>query len=207
MLTADTAAPLPVPSVGVLVVCPNELVDQYRAPLHAICRVATTASPEVAVQYVDRAKPTLVIVDGDRTNAAWTCETMTSARTERPSILVTVTRPEVAGQVIDKCDSILLKPFAPNLLVGRVGRLIRLRQRSEHARQNSQRLLERVADTRRKSAHLRERRAAGTLIEWPNARCPHCDRASAVMFDYAAKRRAWFACLECRKVWLAQRVE
>ena len=83
------------------------------------------------------------------------------------SILVTLSQPEVAGQVIGKCDSILLKPFAPSLLSSRVGRLLRLQQQSRELRERSNRMLERLHVDRAKSNRLKERFSTETCANGP----------------------------------------
>lgn len=95
----------------------------------------------------------------------------------------------------------LLKPFAPNLLIARIGRL--LRERSTHLRVQAARSLG-------KSAHLTERidqLKTGTNRKWPNTQCPYCSHSGVTSFDFASIRRAWYACLLCRKVWIAKRQE
>src|ERR1044071_7775064 len=101
---------------NILVVCPEQMAAHYKAPLAGEYRVAVTTSPEVAIQFLARTThlPVLV-VDGDgHDGGAGVCETARSAATP-PLVLLTLSKPDVAGRVIDKCDSILLKPFAPNL--------------------------------------------------------------------------------------------
>jgi len=200
---------------NILVVCPEQMAVHYKAPLAGEYRVAVTSSPDVAVQFLARTThlPVLV-VDGDgHDGGAGVCETARSVPAP-PLVLLTLSKPDAAGRVIDKCDSILLKPFAPNLLAARVGRMVRLRQkgnelreRSDELRGRSDGLLARVEHERAKVVHIQERRAAGLLVEWPNQHCPYCQHAGVVLFDYAGHRRAWYACGECRKVWLARRLE
>jgi DNA-binding response OmpR family regulator len=119
-----------------------------------------------------------------------------------PAVLVTTAKAErVPDALAAGCDGVLLKPFAPNLLAGRVGRLLRaraealtLRARWQLAR--SQHLAERLAQ-------LRE----GTNRVWPDASCPYCEQRGVTSFEFASHRRAWYACTACKKVWLAKRRE
>jgi hypothetical protein len=149
-----------------------------------------------------------MIVDADRDDhGVPVLDAANAAVPVATSILVTLSQPEVAGHVIDKCDSILLKPFASSLLSSRVGRLLRLQQHSRELRQRSNRMLERLHVDRAKSNHLKQRFSAGTLREWPNHQCPYCAHGGVVFFDYAGMRRAWYACPGCRQVWLAKRLE
>jgi DNA-binding response OmpR family regulator len=118
------------------------------------------------------------------------------------SVLVTTTDPsEVPDALAAGCDGVLLKPFAPNLLIGRIGRL--LRERSSQLRLQAARTLS-------KAAHLTERSdllKTGTNRKWPNTHCPYCACSGVTSFDFTSMRRAWYACLECRKVWIARRQE
>ena len=184
--------------------CPDDIAAHYKAPLRAY-HLAVTSSAEVAIQYVLRAIPPLLVVDGDRDDAGLgICESARSAPAP-PSVLVTLSQAEAAGRVIDKCDSILLKPFAPNLLTARVARMLRIR--SEELRERSAGLLSRSKHERAKSAHLLERTAKGLLVAWPNQDCPYCGQPAVILFDYGSVRRAWYACGQCRTVWMALRLE
>jgi DNA-binding response OmpR family regulator len=107
----------------------------------------------------------------------------------------------VPGAIAAGCDAVLLKPFAPNLLLSRLARLRQLRSNG---------LRERTAIALAKSGHLLERsggRRARTFRDWPGTSCPHCGHGGVTCFDYSSRRRAWYACLSCNKVWLAARRE
>jgi DNA-binding response OmpR family regulator len=99
------------------------------------------------------------------------------------------------------CEGVLLKPFAPDLLRGRIGRLLR-------ERANIVRL--RAARARAKSAHLidRSRRLTfGTNAVWPRKRCPYCQQVGVTSFAHASEHRDSSACVACSKVWIADRRE
>ena len=81
------------------------------------------------------------------------------------------------------CDSVLLKPFPPNLLHARLGRLTR--------------------DLLIRSAYPGA--AVGTNQHWPDVGCPACGHSGATSFDHASLRRLWYACLNCEHVWIAKR--
>lgn len=192
------------PQLDVVVFCPDDLANLYRNPLQLTCRVAATSSAETAMRYMSRTSADLFIVDGDRDDVGSSlCEQARAVRPTPPLVLVTMSDPAGAGQIIDRCDSVLLKPFAPNLLASRVGRLLRLQSRE--LRERASKLLERAHLHGAKSDHLKER--AGTLREWPSEHCPYCAHTGVVLFDYSSIRRAWYACAGCRKVWLAKRLE
>jgi DNA-binding response OmpR family regulator len=119
-----------------------------------------------------------------------------------PSVLVVTPRPEDAPDaLLAGCDGILLKPFTANLVVNRTSRLLRAR---------FDQLRVRSARVRNKGAHLRERSELlklGVTREWPATSCPYCAHHSVTSFDYTSLRRAWYACVQCKKVWLAKRLD
>jgi len=119
-----------------------------------------------------------------------------------PAVLVTTSMVELVPEALDAgCDAVLLKPFAPNLLYARIGRLLRVRSEMLRARAHRQYA---------KSQHLSERSAlmqAGSNRVWPDTYCPYCNHQGATSFEFASHRRAWFACVECKKVWIAKRRE
>ena len=84
-------------------------------------------------------------------------------------------------------DGILLKPFAPNLLFARIGRMLRARE------QNITGLNSREWDTNR--------------LWKKEMRCPYCELYGVTSFEFASHRRAWFACLRWKRVWLGKRQE
>jgi DNA-binding response OmpR family regulator len=106
----------------------------------------------------------------------------TKARTEMTRVLITTNDPEQAPDAIDAgCDGVLLKPFSPNLLFARMGRL--LRAQPDGAKE-----------------------AGPTSNQyWPRDVCPHCDHVGVSAFEFCDHRRAWYACLSCRRVWIARR--
>jgi DNA-binding response OmpR family regulator len=116
------------------------------------------------------------------------------------TVLVMTSVVELVPQAITAgCDAVLLKPFAPNLLLSRLARLKQLRFDSLRAR---------TAIALAKSDHLLKRSDQGNaqmFEEWPSTSCPYCRHAGATCFEYSSRRRAWYACLACNKVWLAAR--
>jgi len=108
------------------------------------------------------------------------------------SVVELVPRAILAG-----CDAVLLKPFAPNLLLSRLARLKRARYGGLGAR---------TALVLAKAGHLLERAEPGSPFkEWPRTSCPKCRHEGVTCFEYSARRRAWYACLACNSVWLAAR--
>ncbi|HEU5259630.1 MAG TPA: hypothetical protein VFU28_26770 [Vicinamibacterales bacterium] len=174
--------------------------------------VAVTSTAVTAREYLRRAKPLLVIAGLDVLNG----ESRTICREAKvidppAAVLVTTAIVERVPDALDGgCDGVLLKPFAPNLLYARIGRLLRDRSAvilARNAREQSNALLSRTHDVLAKSQHLVGRSAVGTNRTWPNTHCPYCDHEGVTSFEYASHRRAWYACLSCRKVWLAKRQE
>jgi DNA-binding response OmpR family regulator len=166
-------------------------------------RVNSTSHAPVALEYIRRMSPAVVVTElalGDGTGV----EICSTAKSLSPpaTVLVTTSDPAAVPDALAAgCDGVLLKPFAPNLLITRVSRL--LRDRSNQLRLHA-------ARTFGKSAHLSERAdllRAGTNRKWPNTQCPYCTHSGVTSFDFASMRRAWYACLDCRKVWMAKRQE
>jgi len=176
--------------------------------------VAVTATAGTAREYVRRAKPALVVAGLDVLNGD-SGDILRDVRLLEPpaAVLVTTSHVErVPDAIAAGCDSVLLKPFAPNLLHARIGRLLRDRSAAilaRNHREQSSALRSRAHDAIAKSQHLVGRSAAfaGTNRTWPNSHCPYCDHEGVTSFEYASHRRAWYACLSCRKVWLAKRQE
>jgi DNA-binding response OmpR family regulator len=175
----------------------------YAAVLRGSYRVATTASSDVARQFLRRQAPGLVITEldlpgGDGVEVCREAKRLTLP----PPVLVTTSNADrVPDALAAGCDGVLLKPFAPNLLFARIGRLLRARSEVLRARARNQGL---------KTAHLADRSEAllgGTNRVWPNTHCPYCNHGGVTSFEFCSHRRAWFACLECRKVWIAKRLE
>lgn len=142
-----------------------------------------------AIHALERTRPRVTAIDWDwpEVDAAALCRR--ARQLNCGSILVVTARPERAPDALrGGCHAILLRPFAPNLLAARVGRLSRE--------------LAALAVTRlTASPHL------GTNRVWANTACPRCDAAGAVSFEFSSYRRMWYACLGCDHVWLGARQE
>jgi CheY-like chemotaxis protein len=159
--------------------------------LPAFQRVTARNNAEL-IALLARERPTAVVIDGDLPglDAAAAC---TAARShDGVSVLVAVGSPEQVPPFLKAgCHAILLKPFAPNLFAGRMGRL--LRDRAQQPRG--------VDGTR--TAHVPQ----GTNRAWETVACPRCSEPNAVSFDFTSHRRMWFACLACNQVWIGHRQE
>jgi DNA-binding response OmpR family regulator len=137
-------------------------------------------------------RPVAVIIDADLPELDAVAACAASRPHQDVSILVAVTRPEQVPALLKAgCDAVLLKPFAPNLLAGRIGRLVRARAQQPRLPDGT-----RIVNERR-----------GTNRAWRDVSCPRCAEANAVSFDFVSHRRMWFACLACNQVWVGQRQE
>jgi DNA-binding NarL/FixJ family response regulator len=198
----NTTTAAPTIATDVLILSGTEI--SYAASLREKYRVIVVPTAEGALQHLRQTAPSLVVaeLDGDHRPAIEVCRQ--AKQLPVPStVLVTTANVELVPDALHAgCDGVLLKPFQPNLLHARIGRL--LRARSAALRLRAQRQYA-------KSEHLRDRTElllmSGTNRHWNTAACPYCANAGVTSFEYASHRRAWFACLTCKKVWMAKRQE
>ena len=201
MSPGSTPATSPAPVSDLLLVDATPEAAQYAAILRGVYRVSTTTSTDVARQFLHRRVPAIVVTDLQGVDGVEICRDAKSLSVP-PAVLVTTTQTDRVPDVLAAgCDGVLLKPFAPNLLIARIGRLLR---------SQTEMLRARVRHQARKTAHLTDRSElllAGTNRVWPNTYCPYCSHAGVTSFEFCSHRRAWYACLQCRKVWIARRQE
>jgi DNA-binding response OmpR family regulator len=193
----------PAPSPDLLLVDSSGEAAEYAALLRTNYRVAATDSTDVAKQFLHRHRPALVVTelelkDADGVDVCREAKSLPTA----PLVLVLTARTErVPDALVAGCDGVLLKPFAPNLLFSRIGRLLRARNEMLRAR---------VQHAALRSAHLSDRSEAllaGTNRVWPNTYCPYCNHNGVTSFEFCSHRRSWYACVSCKKVWIAKRQE
>jgi DNA-binding response OmpR family regulator len=196
---------------SVLIVDPELIAARYEEVLRQAFVVSTTTRFEMAQRFIERNPPAFIITE-------WQLEDGTGADLCRvahslsvpASVIVTTADPEHAPAALEAgCDSLLLKPFAPNLLSARLGRMLRVRANGLRLRDRSSMLRTR-GETERTKDHFMDRkemRKAGSIVEWAHAPCPHCAHSQIVSFEHSSMRRDWFTCEQCRKVWLAKRRE
>ncbi len=201
-------------SPDLLLIEEEQLTAALAPGLRGSYSVAVTSTAGTAREYLRRAKPLLVIAGLDVLNGDSRTICQEAKLIDPPAaVLVTTATAERVPDALDAgCDGVLLKPFAPNLLYARIGRLLRDRSAmllARNSRGHSNALRSRAHDALAKSQHLVGRSAvfAGTNRTWPNSHCPYCDHEGVTSFEFASHRRAWYACLSCRKVWLAKRQE
>jgi len=203
LLASPHSAVSPVPVTDLLLVDPTPEAATSAAALRGTYRVAATGSADVARQFLRRHAPALVIteLDLDGIDGAEICREAKSQPLPPPVLVTTSLAERVPGALAAGCDAVLLKPFPPNLLHARIGRLLRAR---------GEILKNRAVQSQLKVHHLGERSElllGGTNRVWPNTHCPYCSHPGITSFEYCSHRRAWYACLECKKVWIAKRLE
>ena len=184
--SAQRASPDVQPPIVLAV--PAADVSRFACSGFAVYAVHTT---DAALRCLETTQPRVVAVDCD-TPSLDGPRICTAARGwSQTGVLITTGSPErVPGALRAGCHAVLLKPFAPNLVAARVGRLCR--EMSDASR---------MADGSGRLPHC------GTNRVWPDTVCPHCREAGAVSFEFASYRRMWYACLACDWVWLAARQE
>lgn len=193
----------PTPPADLLLVDASPEAAAYAAVLRSSYRVATTTSTEVAKQFLHRHAPALVVTElsGPGLDGVEICREAKSLTQPLPVLVTTTDAEPVPDALAVGCDGVLLKPFVPNLLSARIGRILRAR---------SEMLRMRVREQNLHAAHLSDRAEAllaGTNRVWPNTYCPYCNHGGVTSFEFCSHRRAWYACLECKKVWIAKRQE
>ncbi len=195
-------SPAPTPQQEILIVEAEALAAEHAAVLRSEYRVLTTTNVKVALQYLNKATPALVVADIDSLGDAGVdiCRAARSLRTPATVLVITSEEASVPDVLNAGCDAVLLKPFAANLLYARIGRLMRTRREQLRIRTR------RDEDASPFSARP-EPPLATTNRTWPDTLCPTCHHHGAVSFEFSSHRRAWYACLACNNVWVAKRQE
>jgi CheY-like chemotaxis protein len=184
--------------VSILVVDPD--ADAFLPVLRRRFEVTAVTSEAQAVRALKAFQPTMVITelalpDGDGVSI---CRQSKMGEAGVTLALATTSEPErVPAALKAGCDGVLMKPFAPNLLYTRVGRLLRIREKEL----NDRAMWQHARSTFRieHAPHV----TAGTNVVCHDAVCPSCGRGGGVGFDAASHRRMWYACLPCGNVWMA----
>lgn len=174
-------AAAPVPTV--LFVIPESERALYAG--EQFTRVFAHTSSE-ALRLIALSRPRLVVVDWD--DPALAASDICAAN--QTSVLVTTADVANVPRILKAgCHGVLLKPFAPNLLAARVGRVLK--------------------ETERPWGHrnLPANWPTGTNRTWPDTPCPQCGVGGATSFDFSSYRRMWYACLSCDHTWLGPRQE
>jgi DNA-binding response OmpR family regulator len=188
-LLAAAAALRPQSEERAVIIIVAERNDVERFPSSAFTRMAAHTTTD-ALALIARSHPRVVALDWDMSGIDRQQIVQATKRMPNVGLLVAMSAPEHAPQVIKNgCHAVLLKPFPPNLAAARIGRLCR-----ELPSGNSRRL----------SASFNE---SGTHRVWPDTACPHCQTGGATSFEFSSYRRMWYACLACEHVWLGARQE
>ena len=182
----------------------EQAIAPYAEVLAGEFHVSTRGGPHTGIEFLRRmaTPPDFVVTDvGFADGLGYEICRVAKELSVPSTVLVTASAAEqVPDALVAGCDSVLLKPFAPNLLLSRLARLKRAR--------GDLRAMSTVVVA--KSHHLRERSQEVTsriFREWPDSECPHCGHKGATCFEYSSHRRAWYACVACKKVWLSRRRE
>ena len=159
--------------------------------------VKTEESLAAAIEYLQRsASKCQFLISDIRPNGEETFRVFRTAKScvAPPIILVTTADVHrVPDALLSGGDAVLLKPFPANLLFARLGRL-------KQARDNRERLAA--------SRSFRRLHSSRNVVDAESfgVHCPHCN-SPATTLDFLSHRRAWYACLACKKVWIAKRID
>lgn len=164
---------------------------RYAIPSYTRTMVHQTSA---ALQTIARERPSVVIVDLDVPSVSGPEIIRASVTLPLTSVLVTTVNPSTVPAALKAgCHAVLLKPFAPNLLAARLGRL--MRERAQQIRFPSLR------------GSVTSPGGGGTNRVWTDTACPYCSTGGATSFEFSSHRRMWYACLSCDSVWLGTRQE
>jgi CheY-like chemotaxis protein len=183
--------------VSILFVDP--FADFHLPVLRRNFEVTAVASEQHARRALRAYQPTLVITElvlpeGDGVSL---CRESKAFAANPPSVLAVTSTPERVPEALRAgCDAVLVKPFAPNLLYARIGRLLRLRARAAEERA----MWQRIQSNYRAEPSSQITDSTNTVLK--DACCLSCGQSGIVGFDAASHRRRWYACLACNKVWI-----
>ena len=182
--------PRAVPTARPAIVIAAAQTDIDRFPSADFSRYAVHTTHE-ALRLIETARPRVVIVDWDCHEIDGQQVCAAARKFSQTGVLVTTSAPEHAPSALKAgCHAILLKPFAPNLVAARLGRLARE--------------LPTTPIAVRAAAAMQQ---CGTNRTWPDTSCPKCSTPGATSFEFSSYRRMWYACLNCEAVWLGPRQE
>src|ERR1051325_2545286 len=181
------SSPTPLPTstsptqpADLLLVDASSDANSYAAALRSNYRVATTTSLDVAKQFLHRHPPALVVTELNLQGADGVeiCREAKNLSQPTPVLVTTSDAERVPDALAAGCNGVLLKPFAPNLLFARIGRLLRARSEMLRTQSRHQQL---------KATHLVDRSdelQAGTISVLPNTHCPNCNPGAAAHFEF-----------------------
>ena len=183
--------------VTLLVVDPSS-GDDSLASLRGRFEVTEAATEVAAIRSLRLIRPSAVVTESRLPEGDGLAVCREAKRQAAPPAVVVTTGvvEDAPAALMAGCDSVVVKPFPPNLLHRRLDRVLRDRaaQLQLHSYLQSQELI-----------HLKERFAHYSINRvWSDTHCPSCQQGNAVSFDAGVHRRLWFACLTCQKVWTAR---
>ncbi len=201
MLSAASPAPTALPDL--LFVDTDAVTATYLPILREQYCLTVASTASAALHTLAITAPALVVMELDLIDGPGEeiCRRAKALNIPSTVLVTTPTAERVPAALSAGCDGVLLKPFAPNLLYARIGRLLRSRSMALRLRAQQQQA---------KAAHFGDRMellAARTNRDWPNTHCPYCPHRGVTSFEHLSHRRSWYACLACRKVWVARRQE
>lgn len=200
MLSPLSPSPTPLPEL--LLVDTDVTAGRHLPVLREHYRVAVASTASAALQALTRSAPALVVTELDLRDGPGedVCRRAKMLPTPATVLVTTPTAERVPRALAAGCDGVLLKPFAPNLLYARIGRLLRARTLELRLRTSRHGRPAYVADRA-------DPLAARTNRDWPDTCCPWCQHQGVTSFEHTSHRRSWYACLACQKVWIAPRRE
>jgi DNA-binding response OmpR family regulator len=144
-----------------------------------------------ALRMIETARPRVVALDWDAAEIDGPQVCIAARQFVQTGVLIATSEPaRVPAALKAGCHAVLLKPFAPNLVAARIGRLCRELPSTPTAARVTAAVLQ-----------------SGTNRVWPDTVCPNCAAGGAVSFEFSSYRRMWYACLGCETVWLGPRQE
>lgn len=202
--TVDTWSPSPPGSVHPILIADDATSDPCVHALRGPYAPCVTRSLAAATRQLSEVQPVIIVTelvlpDGDGVEICHAARAL-----PRPPLVIVTTAAtdRVPAALIAGCNAVLLKPYSPNLLCARIGRLLQI---SDRISANIHRAIshKKIAV----SVHESTVAPATTNLFWNDIQCPGCGRAGATSFDFASHRQMWCACLTCQRVWLARRQE
>jgi CheY-like chemotaxis protein len=171
------------------------LRDGYATFVTRSVAAATRLLPEVHPAII---VTELVLPDGDGVEIC-----RAAVALPRPPLVIATTAAteRVPAALIAGCHAVLLKPYSPNLLCARIGRLLRTSDRAS--------TIPRTTSHKDIAVSVKAAKVAPATTNrfWNDMQCPGCGEAGATSFDFASHRQMWCACLTCHHVWVARRRE
>lgn len=162
----------------ILLIDEARVLSEYVPFLGKRFEVRTASTRDQAIAQARQQRPSVVVLELalGPDNAMDVCRAVKSVSTQSRILVTTVDVDLVPDALEAGCDSVLLKPFAPNLLSARLGRLVP----DDHLSPAAITVLARSADLRQPCQLV----DSGTNRYWPDTYCPHCEHKGTTSFDF-----------------------